>query len=76
MSPRRSGVRASSTSTCSSIAIAPLNDPDLVLPHPHIGARAFVLAPLMDIAPDLVISGKSVRAMYEAVDASSVEPLE
>ena len=53
-----------------------VNDPDLVLPHPHIGARAFVLAPLMDVAPDLVINGKSVRAMYEAVDASSVEPLE
>ena len=30
-----------------------VNEPDLVLPHPHIGARAFVLAPLMDIAPDL-----------------------
>ena len=34
-----------------------VNDADLVLPHPHIGARAFVLAPLMDIAPDLVIGG-------------------
>jgi 2-amino-4-hydroxy-6-hydroxymethyldihydropteridine diphosphokinase len=53
-----------------------VDDPDLVLPHPHIGARAFVLAPLMDVAPDLVINGKSVRAMYAEIDASSVRPLD
>jgi 2-amino-4-hydroxy-6-hydroxymethyldihydropteridine diphosphokinase len=53
-----------------------LDDPDLTLPHPHIGARAFVLAPLLDIAPDLVINGKSVRAMYEDIDASSVRLLD
>ena len=53
-----------------------VNDPDLILPHPHIGARAFVLAPLMDVAPDLVIGGKSVREMYDAIDASSVKPLD
>ena len=52
-----------------------VNDPDLILPHPHIGARAFVLAPLMDIAPDLVIGGRSVRAMYDAINAASVKPL-
>lgn len=53
-----------------------LDGPDLVLPHPHIGARAFVLAPLMDLDPELVINGKSVREMYEAIDHSSVRPLE
>jgi 2-amino-4-hydroxy-6-hydroxymethyldihydropteridine diphosphokinase len=53
-----------------------VNDPDLILPHPHIGARAFVLAPLMDIAPDLVVSGKSVREMFDAIDASSVRTLD
>jgi 2-amino-4-hydroxy-6-hydroxymethyldihydropteridine diphosphokinase len=54
---------------------AAMDDAELVLPHPHIGARAFVLAPLMDIAPDLVIDGKSVRAMYAAIDAAGVRPL-
>jgi 2-amino-4-hydroxy-6-hydroxymethyldihydropteridine diphosphokinase len=52
-----------------------IREPDLVLPHPHIAERAFVLAPLMDVAPDLVIDGKSVRAMYDAVDTAGVKPL-
>lgn len=52
-----------------------MSDDDLVLPHPHIAARAFVLAPLMDIAPDLVIGGRSVREMYDAIDHASVRPL-
>lgn len=55
---------------------AAFSDAELVLPHPHIGVRAFVLAPLMDIAPDLVIGGRSVRAMYGAVDATGVQPLD
>ena len=52
-----------------------LSDPDLILPHPHIGARAFVLAPLMDIAPDLVVGGRSVRELYAAIDAAGVRAL-
>ena len=53
-----------------------LDEPDLKLPHPHIGARAFVLAPMMDIEPDLVIGGRSVRDMYATIDRSSVRPIE
>jgi 2-amino-4-hydroxy-6-hydroxymethyldihydropteridine diphosphokinase len=52
-----------------------INEPDLVLPHPHIGERAFVLAPLMDIAPDAVIGGRSVRELYTAVDRTGVLPV-
>ena len=55
---------------------AVVREPDLVLPHPHIGERAFVLAPLMDIAPDLAIGGKSVRQLYGAIDLGGVRPLE
>ncbi|MDN5347921.1 MAG: 2-amino-4-hydroxy-6-hydroxymethyldihydropteridine diphosphokinase [Clostridia bacterium] len=34
-----------------------LNEPDLVLPHPRLLERAFVLKPLAEIAPDLVLPG-------------------
>ena len=29
------------------------NDPQLVLPHPRLAARRFVLVPLCDLVPDL-----------------------
>ena len=33
------------------------DDPQLVLPHPRMGTRGFVLLPLQEIAPALVIPG-------------------
>jgi 2-amino-4-hydroxy-6-hydroxymethyldihydropteridine diphosphokinase len=37
-----------------------LNTPDLKLPHPHMLERAFVLIPLLEIAPDLVVSRRDI----------------
>lgn len=37
-----------------------INEPDLVLPHPRIAERDFVLAPLMEIAPTLILPGQTL----------------
>jgi 7,8-dihydro-6-hydroxymethylpterin-pyrophosphokinase len=41
-----------------------VHEPDLLIPHPRLRQRAFVLVPLADIAPELTIpdeQGGSVR---------------
>jgi 2-amino-4-hydroxy-6-hydroxymethyldihydropteridine diphosphokinase len=49
---------------------------DLVLPHPGVVARNFVLYPLADIAPDLEVPGSGrVRELKARVSADGVWPL-
>lgn len=51
------------------------SDPVLSLPHPLITERAFVLAPLAEIAPDEVVRGKTVRSWLAGTDRSDVVAL-
>jgi 2-amino-4-hydroxy-6-hydroxymethyldihydropteridine diphosphokinase len=47
----------------------------LTVPHPQLFERAFVLLPLMEIAPDLVIGGRTVREAAASVDTAGIERL-
>ncbi len=46
-----------------------IHEPGLVIPHPRLHERAFVLEPLARIAPDLMVPGvgRTVRALLDAL---------
>lgn len=55
---------------------ARIDSPGLHLPHPHLHERAFVLVPLAEIAPSLVVPGRgAVRDLAAAVATADIEAL-
>ena len=52
-----------------------VREPDLTLPHPRLFQRAFVLRPLAEIAPDLVVSGRRIGDAAAQIDATGIEKL-
>ena len=52
-----------------------LDKPELTLPHPRLFDRAFVLAPLAEIAPDRVIAGRRVKDALAKVSTDGIERL-
>jgi 7,8-dihydro-6-hydroxymethylpterin-pyrophosphokinase len=52
-----------------------LNTSSLIIPHPRLHERGFVLLPLMELSPDLVhpLNKKSVREMVAGCDVAGVK---
>ena len=52
-----------------------LNTSVLVIPHPRLQERGFVLLPLMELSPDLIhpLSKKSVREMVAQCDVGGIK---
>ena len=52
-----------------------LNTPELTLPHPRLFERAFVLAPLAEIAPERRVAGVRIKDALASVDQTGIEKL-
>ncbi len=52
-----------------------LDEPGLILPHPRLFERAFVLLPLSEIAGNRVIAGQKLNEALAKVDAAGIERL-
>ncbi|HEY3375625.1 MAG TPA: 2-amino-4-hydroxy-6-hydroxymethyldihydropteridine diphosphokinase [Candidatus Aquicultor sp.] len=52
-----------------------ISDADLTIPHPEMLQRAFVLVPLAETEPELVVGGKPIAAYINAVSSQAVEKI-
>jgi len=53
-----------------------METPELTIPHPRLAERAFVLVPLVDLAPDLChpVLGQTAAELLARLDRSGIRP--
>ncbi|NYT64676.1 2-amino-4-hydroxy-6-hydroxymethyldihydropteridine diphosphokinase [Alcaligenaceae bacterium] len=54
---------------------ATLTEPDLIVPHPRMHLRAFVLRPLADLAPDLLLKQGDLPTLLATCSDQALSPL-
>lgn len=52
-----------------------IREPGLEVPHPRMSERAFVLAPLAEIAPEFALGGATVTELLASIDTTGIERL-
>ena len=52
------------------------SDEKLIIPHPRMLERAFVIVPLFEINKDLIIDGNSIETVYNALDKSDIKKID
>src|SRR5213076_632790 len=52
-----------------------IDKPELTLPHPRLFERAFVLVPLVEIAPNRLIAGRSTAAALAKLSTEGIARL-
>ena len=49
-----------------------IDEEGLIVPHPRMAERAFVLVPLAEIAPELLVGGETIAAILNNVETAEI----
>lgn len=52
-----------------------VHEDGLHIPHPRMTERAFVLVPLMEIAPELVLDGREIGEILGEIDCNGIDKI-